>query len=439
VSEKIVVVGGGLAGLSAAARLAHNGYQVTLLEKSPKLGGRAITIPMKGFNFNFGAHAIYARDISILSRLENEINLNVDWKNFSPSKAFYDMGTFTTPMPTTLEGMYKTKILDGSNKIRFGIEVMKTLANLERGEEGTPIGKYLDKEPAQVKDMFLTLASSNFFSNEPEKIPSPLFFHYYKRFFGNMAMGSHRKRAVSYIGGGWQAIVEAFAKIIEKNGGQIIPKEKVTRVITEGNRVTAIHGKENVYEADHFIFCVPPKECYNLFNETPYQHIFEEFTKYSPTIVVVYDIGLKEKIRSPFTYVYQKGERVFITDISYYDPTCIPEGGQLLQAIAYLNDDEIAENKADEKVATIETVYDKHFPGWREQLVAKRLSKKAIVQEIKCINDQRLMPTKFYSLSNAHFAGDWCQGEGQLSELSFTSAYQVTSHIMKKNTTQEHN
>ncbi|SFJ09915.1 phytoene desaturase family protein [Thermoflavimicrobium dichotomicum] len=430
-SEQIVVVGGGLAGLSAAARLAHNGYRVTLLEKSPKLGGRAITIPMKGFNFNFGAHAIYARDISVLSKLEKEINLKVDWKNFSPSKAFYDLGSFTTPMPTTLEGIYKTKILDRSNKIRFGIEVMKTLVNIERGEEGVLIGDYLEKEPEQVRDMFLTLASSNFFTNEPEKIPSPLFFQYYKRFFGTMAMGSHRKRAVSYIGGGWQSIVEGFAKIIEQNGGTIIPKEKVTKVIMNGDQVTAIQGKETTYEADQFIFCIPPKECYNLFSETPYQHLFEEYSKYSPTVVVVYDIGLSERIRSPFTYVYQKGERVFITDISYYDPTCVPEGGQLLQAIAYLNDEEIANNKADEKVATIEAVYDKHYPGWRDRLVAKRVSKKAVVQEIKCINDQRLMPTKFYSLSNAYFAGDWCQGEGQLSELSFSSAYDVTSRIMQ--------
>jgi hypothetical protein len=30
-----------------------------------------------------------------------------------------------------------------------------------------------------------------------------------------------------------------------------------------------------------------------------------------------------------------------------------------------------------------------------------------------------------------YFAGDWCKGEGQLSELSFSSAYEVTSRIMK--------
>jgi phytoene dehydrogenase-like protein len=424
VSEHVIVVGGGLAGLSAAARLAHNGYRVTLLEKAPKLGGRAISIPLKGFNFNFGAHAIYARDKSVLRKFESEIHLKVDWKDFSPSKAFYDMGTYTTPMPATLEGLYRTKILDSQNKFRFAYEVFKTLVALERGEDGVPIGEYLEKEPPQVRDLLLTIASSNFFTNEPEKIPSPLFFQYYKRLFST-------NRAVSYIGGGWQAIVDAFAEIIEKNGGTIITKEKVSGVEMDGSRITAVVGKEAKYSGDHFIFCVPPKELLTLFDGSPYVKLFEEYARYVPTQVVVYDVGLSERIPSPFTYIYLKSERIFITDISYYDTTCVPEGGQLMQAIAYLNEEEIAAGKADEKIAAIEAVYDKHFPGWRERLVAKRVSKKAVVQEIKCIDDQRLMPVKFYSLPNAYFAGDWCQGEGQLSELSFSSAYNVTSRIMK--------
>ncbi|TCS94787.1 phytoene desaturase family protein [Hazenella coriacea] len=423
-SEKVVVVGGGLAGLSAAARLAHNGYQVTLLEKAPKLGGRAISIPLKGFNFNFGAHAIYARDKSILRKFESEMPLHVDWKDFTPSKAFYDMGTFTTPMPATLEGLYRTKVLDSQNKIRFAYEVFKTMTSIERGEDGVLIGDYLKNEPEQIRDLLLTVASSNFFTNEPEKIPSPLFFQYYKRLFST-------NRAVSYIGGGWQAIVDSFAKIIEDNGGNIVTKEKVMEVQLEGKWIRTIVGKNDTYQADHFIFCIPPKELSNLFADSSYQNYFTEYQNFSPTQVVVYDIGLSERIASPYTYIYQKAHRVFITDISYYDETCVPKGGQLTQAIAYLNAEEIAEGKADEKVVLIESIYDKHFPGWREKLVAKRVSKKATVQEIKCIEDQRLMPVKFYGLPNAFFAGDWCQGEGQLSELSFTSAYDATSRIMK--------
>lgn len=422
-SEKVVVVGGGLAGLSSAARLAKKGYQVQLLEKTPKLGGRAITIPLKGFNFNFGAHAIYGRDQSVLRKFESELGLKVDWKHFSPKKAFYDMGSFTTPMPSTLERLYRTKVLDTENKVRFAYEIIKTLTSLERGQEDILIGDYLQDEPEQIRDLFLTLASSNFFSNEPEKIPSPLFFRYYKRLFA-------AQNPVAYIGGGWQSIVDGLAKILEEHGGEIVNKEKISKVEMDGRRVTAIHGKESVYTADRFIFCVPPKELVSMFEETPYQHLFEEYNRYRSNQVVVYDIGLKERITSPYTYIYHKEERIFITDISHYDQTCTPEGGQLLQAISYMNPEEMEQDKGKEKISSIESVYDKHYPGWRDLLVAKRLSKRATVQEIKCVEDQRLMPIQFYSLDNSYFAGDWCQGEGQLSELSFSSAYEVTQRIV---------
>jgi len=40
-SANVIVVGGGLAGLAAAVALADSGFQVSILEKSPRLGGRA--------------------------------------------------------------------------------------------------------------------------------------------------------------------------------------------------------------------------------------------------------------------------------------------------------------------------------------------------------------------------------------------------------------
>ncbi|MCE7855382.1 MAG: FAD-dependent oxidoreductase [Ignavibacteria bacterium CHB3] len=45
--KKVIVIGGGFAGLSAAAYLSNNNFRVTLLEASPKLGGRAYSVIMK--------------------------------------------------------------------------------------------------------------------------------------------------------------------------------------------------------------------------------------------------------------------------------------------------------------------------------------------------------------------------------------------------------
>jgi 15-cis-phytoene desaturase len=422
-ADQIVVVGGGLAGLSAAARLAFHGHPVTLIEKAPKLGGRAITIPLKGFNFNFGAHAIYGRDRSALRKLEGELGLRVDWRPFSPQKVYYDLGNELTPVPSSLATLLRTRVLDAQHKLRFVFEVVRTVLEAGRGEPGVPIGEYLRREPEQLRTLLLDLASSNFFTNQPERIPSEVFFTYYRRLFTTT-------RPVSYIGGGWQSVVDGLAEIATRHGARIVTKEHADRVEVVDGRVTAVHGREATYQGDCFIFCVPPKQLVALFAETPYVSLFEEYDRYLPNEVVVYDVGLGRRIASPYAYVYSKGVRAYLTDISYYDRTCVPEGGQLLQAVAYLNAEEAEQGAADQKLDQLEGLYDRHFPGWREVLVAKRVSKRATVQEIKLIDDQRLMPTKLHSLTNAYFAGDWCEGEGQLSELSFSSAYQVSERIL---------
>ena len=49
---KIVVIGSGLGGLSAAIRLQAQGHQVTIAEKRDKPGGRAYVYQQDGFTFD---------------------------------------------------------------------------------------------------------------------------------------------------------------------------------------------------------------------------------------------------------------------------------------------------------------------------------------------------------------------------------------------------
>src|SRR5262249_1514763 len=60
IGSNVAVVGGGLAGLTAANYLARAGFSVTLFEKSRSVGGRAKTDAEQGFHFNLGPHALYA-------------------------------------------------------------------------------------------------------------------------------------------------------------------------------------------------------------------------------------------------------------------------------------------------------------------------------------------------------------------------------------------
>ncbi|HEX4933928.1 MAG TPA: FAD-dependent oxidoreductase, partial [Gemmatimonadaceae bacterium] len=57
---KVVVIGAGFGGLSAAIRLRAQGHDVTLVEKRDKPGGRAYVFEQDGFTFDAGPTIVTA-------------------------------------------------------------------------------------------------------------------------------------------------------------------------------------------------------------------------------------------------------------------------------------------------------------------------------------------------------------------------------------------
>lgn len=61
--SRVVVIGSGFAGISAATSLAHKGYEVTILEKNDSPGGRARTFSEQGFTFDMGPSWYWMPDV----------------------------------------------------------------------------------------------------------------------------------------------------------------------------------------------------------------------------------------------------------------------------------------------------------------------------------------------------------------------------------------
>jgi len=67
-NKKVVIIGAGLGGLSAAALLAKEGYKVTILEKNSQAGGRARVIKEKGFVFDMGPSWYLMPEVSSMTQ-----------------------------------------------------------------------------------------------------------------------------------------------------------------------------------------------------------------------------------------------------------------------------------------------------------------------------------------------------------------------------------
>ena len=68
-NKSVLILGGGIAGLSAAAELVRNGCTVTILEAKERLGGRIHTIDGGGFPIELGAEFLHGQSKPLLNAI----------------------------------------------------------------------------------------------------------------------------------------------------------------------------------------------------------------------------------------------------------------------------------------------------------------------------------------------------------------------------------
>jgi phytoene desaturase len=89
--RRVVVVGGGFGGLGAAALLARDGFDVTLLEKNEQLGGRAGLLEDRGFAWDMGPSWYLMPDVfrDFFALLGERVEDHLELTRLSPSYRIY--------------------------------------------------------------------------------------------------------------------------------------------------------------------------------------------------------------------------------------------------------------------------------------------------------------------------------------------------------------
>lgn len=81
-----VIIGSGMGGMSTAALLANDGYNVLILEQALHPGGCSSSYPRKGYVFESGATTLIGFDENQpLKWLENKTGIHIPREELSPS------------------------------------------------------------------------------------------------------------------------------------------------------------------------------------------------------------------------------------------------------------------------------------------------------------------------------------------------------------------
>ncbi len=260
-----VVIGGGLAGLTAGATLTKFGKKVLLLEQHHKPGGCATTFKRGDFIIEVGLHEMCGleKDGSILRIFEMlDIDQEVELQQVPELYAVIsDQEKFVFPHTYTAASK---ALIDKYPEEEKGIKrLMKLLAGIRR--EGvklprTPLKRKLMYPfmplfyPNLVEATRHTVGSwfDKYITNENAKLDLLGHIVYWddnpytlSMFYYGLPFSSFIGSGGYFIKGGSQELSNQLAAYIEKQGGCVLLGKKAEKIVTKNGRVTGVTFRDS--------------------------------------------------------------------------------------------------------------------------------------------------------------------------------------------------
>ncbi|MEJ2052908.1 MAG: phytoene desaturase family protein [Calditrichaceae bacterium] len=267
--KKIIVIGSGFGGLSAAIRLQAKGFEVTILEKNAKAGGHAYQLKKKGYTFDMGPSLITAPDIirsifeSAGKKLEDYLDLiylDPFYRIYFHDKSMIDYGPDANKMKMQ---MSQFNLEDAANYDKFMSYVYQVYKVVI--EDGMGSKPFMDfRKLIKFTPKALTLKAMNsgysvvkkYFKDERNRF----MFSFHPLFIGGNPFRSpavylmipylEKAGGVWFTKGGMFSLVKALQKLFKDIGGTIETKAEVTKIEVENGRTSGVWTGEKFHEAD---------------------------------------------------------------------------------------------------------------------------------------------------------------------------------------------
>jgi phytoene desaturase len=252
-----IVIGAGIGGIATAARLAKNGYDVTVLEKEATPGGRANQIVRDGHRFDIGPTLFLMPEVweETFATLGEKMSDHLDLRRIDPTyKVHFDDGlqleltSDIGKMQEQLEAVEKTAFTGFLNYIAEGSKHYKISLEKFVGRNFYNIFEYLSLKNlpliVQLKALKKHFANTGrFFKDERLKAA----FTFQNMYLGlspydapatySLLQYTELAEGVWYPMGGMYAGIQALVKVAEKLGVKFIYNAPVKRLATNGTKI----------------------------------------------------------------------------------------------------------------------------------------------------------------------------------------------------------
>jgi phytoene desaturase len=271
--RKVVVVGAGPGGLTAAMLLANRGYQVEVFEKQPVVGGRNAAMKLEGFTFDLGPTFLMMPNIleEMFERTRRSVHDYLDMRPLDPLyRLIFRDGTEVRPSPDPVKMRAHIADLFPGNEAGYDRFVAREREKYSRlvpclqVPYSSPMDfmswrfaralPYLDAH----RDLYSYLG--DYFSDDRLKTAHTFQAKYLgmspwecPATFSMIAYIEH-SGGIHHPIGGLNAISAAMAKVVEEEGGSIHLGDEVSEILVQGGRATGVRlGSGKEVRADHVV------------------------------------------------------------------------------------------------------------------------------------------------------------------------------------------
>lgn len=276
--KRIIVVGAGIAGLTAAAYLAKAGHAVMLFEQSEEIGGALATIRKDGYQWDLGPRMLEAFGPNelgghILKELEVQEQIALEpadrslvfpdfdvRKPSSPDEADWLRKRLVTLFPAECEGLahyfryheyalrwHSSRMVRERRRVfsrRSGTPAMRRVSRKIRVQDHWSAQRLLDSFLVDPRLKSVFACPLMYRGIQPSELPAlflPLLnaeTSFDARLFGT----SHARRRPSYhfLSGGGCSLTDAIAEVVRDNGGRIYTGARVERILVDEDHIRGV-------------------------------------------------------------------------------------------------------------------------------------------------------------------------------------------------------
>ena len=409
--KSVTVIGGGVAGLSAAVFLANKDFKVTLLESSPKLGGRAYSFFDKTLDTEIdnGQHILaswyhntfeFLEIIGSNDKLTFQKHLEVNFIDDKANRYMFKAANLPPPFHFMI-GIMKYGAIGFKDQRAVGILVHAIEKNEIDEEKLKEINtdelfmltKQTDKSIANFWRPFIIAV----FNAEPENTSAYLFSRVIKTGFVEKG-GSNLVLPNAFLS---DLYVEPAVKYLQSKESEILTNKRVSKINFEDSKVTSLILEDNTeIKSDFYISAVPFFDFKNLVGESIYNKEFSQVSGLKPSPIVNIHFKFDKNIDDVFQ---ERFAGLLNTKTQWIFKV---KNDQLCLVISAAK--EISEMDKDEILKLAEQELKMCLPDFKNaNITGSRVIKETRATFVPDSESLNLRPKNNTSFNNFFIAGDW--------------------------------